>query len=76
LNKWSERVAIKFLVRTIHVAELLAEFPEMGSVEKKEKNIRGFLISRQTKLFYRVKGSKLIVLTLFDTRQNPAKKWK
>ena len=53
---------------------LLSEFPEMGTLEVKDKNLRGFQITRQTRVFYRLKGKTIIILTLFDSRQDPKKK--
>jgi len=51
---------------------LLEDFPEMGSVEI--KNVRGFQLSKQTRVFYRIKNETLIILSLFDVRQNPQRK--
>lgn len=47
-----------FRTRTKEFTVLLKEFPEMGSIEVREKKIRGFQISRQTRVFYRVKGNR------------------
>lgn len=46
----------------------------MGSLEVPEKAIRGFQFTKQTRIFYRIKGNQIIILTLFDVRQNPDKK--
>lgn len=56
-------------------ATLMETFPEIGSIEVKEKNIRGFVVHRRLKAFYRIKGDKVIILRLFDTRQNPPAKF-
>ena len=53
---------------------LMEGFPEVGSMEIRDKNIRGFVIHRRLKVFYRIKGGSVIVLKLFDTRQHPNKK--
>ena len=44
----------------------------MGSIE--QEDIRGFQLSRQTRILYRIKRDKIIVLSFFDVRQNPKKK--
>ena len=54
--------------------KVLAEFPEMGSIEAKGKNLRGFQLTRQTRVFYRVKKDRIVILTFFDSRQNPKKR--
>lgn len=51
---------------------LLEEFPELGSLEVPDKKIHGFQLTKQTRIFYRIAKQRIILLTLFDTRQNPA----
>lgn len=63
-----------FRTRTKEFTFLLKEFPEMESIEVREKKIRGFQISRQTRVFYRVKGNQITILTFFDIRQDPKKR--
>lgn len=63
-----------FRTRTKEFTTLLKEFPEMGSIEVRDKKIRGFQISRQTRVFYRVKGNQITILTFFDIRQDPKKR--
>ncbi|HQQ97085.1 MAG TPA: type II toxin-antitoxin system RelE/ParE family toxin [Cyclobacteriaceae bacterium] len=63
-----------FRLRTQDFTRILIEFPEMGTLELKEKNLRGFQLTRQTRVFYRVKKDSIVILTLFDSRQNPKKK--
>lgn len=75
-DKWSENVANAFQQKTIHFLDLLENFPEMGTIENEAKQIRGFQMTKQTKVFYRIKGQKIIILTFFDVRQDPNKKLK
>jgi plasmid stabilization system protein ParE len=75
-NEWSEKSASKFVNRSNEIFELLSIYPDAGSVEIKSMNIRGFLISRQVRLFYEVKKSEIVLLNFFDTRLNPGKKLK
>ena len=73
-NEWGDRVTRNFVIRTYQILELLAENPEMGSVEHFEKQIRGFVITKHNTLFYRIEEDKLILLNFFDNRQHPRKK--
>lgn len=75
LNKeWGEVVVGNF-VRTIdNFLDILTEFPEIGSIENSKKNIRGFVIIKQLTIFYRIKSHRIIILNLFDNRQNPKKR--
>ncbi len=75
LNKeWGESVARAFTKKVYEFFDILTEFPEIGTVENKEKGIRGFTIIKQVHLFYRISGNKVILLSFFDNRQHPKKK--
>jgi len=41
---------IEFVCTVFDFLDILAEFPEIGSLENKEKNIRGFTIIKQVNL--------------------------
>lgn len=73
-NKFGVLVAGTFESKLIDFLELLKNFPELGSLEIEKKNIRGFQFSKQTRIFYRIKRDKIIILTLFDVRWYPNKK--
>jgi plasmid stabilization system protein ParE len=55
-NEWGEKVAGAFEQKTIDFLDLLEDFPEIGVVEVIEKQIRGFQLIKQTRVFYRIKG--------------------
>ena len=74
IDKWGEKSAKQFIGRVFDFLEILPEFPEIGSVENKEKNIRGFTIVKQVNLYYRIQNDKIILILFFDNRQNPKKK--
>ena len=63
-----------FEQKTIDFLDLLEQFPEAGTLEVPEKQIRSFLIVKQIRVFYRVKQNQIILLSFFDVRQNPSKK--
>ena len=75
-NQWGDQVVRRFIKDVYYFMELLAEFPEIGSLENKEKNIRGFTLIKQVNIFYRINNDQIIILGLFDNRQNPAKKYR
>jgi len=72
-EEWGELVAGTFEQKTVEFFDLLEKFPEMGSVEVSDKGIRGFQLTKQTRIFYRIKGERIIILTFFDVRQHPKK---
>lgn len=73
-REWGQKTASEFLQKTDRFFQLLKEYPEMGPIEKED--IRGFQLSSQTRILYRIKGNKIIVLSFFDVRQDPNKKFK
>ena len=74
--EWSDQVTKRFIKDVYDFLELLIEFPEIGSIENKEKGIRGFTLIKQINIFYRITTDKIIILGLFDNRQNPSKKYR
>lgn len=72
--EWGHKVASAFVQRSFRIIELLADNPAMGTEEVAEKNIRGFVITRHNRLFYRVTEHSLILLSFFDTRSGPMRK--
>lgn len=72
-QNFGEKTAKEFIHKANEIFELLREFPFMGQVESGD--IRGFQLSRQTRLLYRVRNNKIIILALFDVRQDPKKKF-
>ena len=74
VSEWGEKSAKDFIIKVFDFLDTLSEFPEIGSLENKEKNIRGFTLFKQVNLFYRIKGDKIILILFFDNRRNPKKK--
>lgn len=71
-QKWGERTAKEFVQKVDEIFKLLQAYPLMGQVESND--IRGFQLSRQTRIFYRIRDNKIIILSFFDVRQDPKKK--
>lgn len=72
-HKWGEQTAKQFVQKTDDIFTILKNYPLLGSIEK--GTIRGLQLSRQTKLLYRIVNEKIIILSFFDVRQNPEKKF-
>lgn len=63
-----------FRSKTRDFTALLVEFPEIGPIEIRDKNLRSFQLTKQTRVFYRIKKDRVIILTFFDSRQDPKKR--
>jgi plasmid stabilization system protein ParE len=70
---WGERTAEEFIQRADGVFKLLQKYPLIGQIELGD--IRGFQVSAQTRILYRIRNEKIIILSFFDVRQNPKKKF-
>lgn len=66
--------SINFKALILNFLDLLQTFPEIGSLEIPNKNLRAFVAHKRLKIFYRIDSHRIIILRLFDTRQNPGKK--
>ena len=73
IENWPDKVVSDFISRTDEMLLLLSEYPQVGEIQDKKREIRGILLTRHNKLFYRIDNKRLIVLKIFDTRQNPKK---
>ena len=72
-NSWSKKSANKFVTTLYKKLNEVQNNPFVGPVCKNSTITRRILVTPHNKLFYRVKGKTIYVITLFDTRQNPQK---
>lgn len=72
--KFGKTARQSFITKTKDFTRLLYEFPEIGTVEIPDKKLRGFQLTKQTRVFYRLKNDQIILLTFFDSRQNPRRR--
>lgn len=70
-KEWSPRVASEFLERIDYRIGLLTKQPYVGAPSSKVKDIRGLLITRHNKMYYKIKDDKVIILNMYDTRIDP-----
>ena len=72
--EWDGNSAKKFVIKVSRFLESLKSNPEIGKVEVEDKGIRGYVLSKQTTILYRIKEDKIILLNFFDNKQHPKKK--
>lgn len=73
-KEWSHKVAASFLKKIDFRIEQLSGQPLTGISFERIEGVRSVFITRHNRLYYKVKGKKVIVLNMFDTRMNPKKK--
>lgn len=74
LLEWAENVTISFVRNVYDFINILSEYPEIGTLEHREKKIRGFTLVKQVNVFYRITEKEIIILDFFDNRKDPKKK--
>jgi plasmid stabilization system protein ParE len=72
-REWSHKVAAEFLRKIDNKFDILSKQPMIGRPSQKYKNVRGIIITRHNKMYYRIQGNKIIIINLFDTRTDPGK---
>ncbi len=70
---WGYKVAEDFLAKVDLRLDKLSEQPFIGSISKKRKNVRTFLITKHNRLYYRIVNNTIEIINLYDTRINPRK---
>ena len=73
-TEWGEVVTSAFVKKVYDFLDILIEFPEIGSVENSNRNIRGFVIVKQITIFYKVYKNQIILLNFFDNHQSSKKR--
>lgn len=73
-EEFGDNARMDFKSRAMDFTKLLPEFPEIGTLEIKERNLRAFQLTKQTRVYYRIKGDQIIILSFFDSRQDPARR--
>ena len=73
-KEWGEKVTKNFVIRAYQIIEILAQYPEIGTLENPDKRIRAFVITKHNTLLYRIDHNKIYLLNFFDSRQHPKKR--
>jgi plasmid stabilization system protein ParE len=70
-KNWGLNSASKFVNSIFNFIEVVCVFPEIGTIEHSELNIRGFVVVKQITIFYQIRKNKVVILSLYDNRQRP-----
>lgn len=70
LKEWSINTATNFINLSEERVYNLSLFPNLGIASSKEPSIRSILITKHNRLFYQVHLTKIVILNIFDTRQD------
>ncbi len=70
-NKWTIREIKNFYKLLDKKLELLSKNPDLFSNSELKPNVKRCVLSKQTSIYFEVKDSHIVILTLFDNRKNP-----
>lgn len=75
LEVWGEKATTDFVGKSYAVFETLSQYPEAGSLQNEQRNIRGFVIVKQVTVFYKIQDDTLVLLNFFSNYKNPKKRF-
>ena len=71
-HKFSKNVKQNFLLKLSKTIELISKSPLMYPASKLKKDIRKCVVTKYTTLYYKINENEIEVITIQDSRQNPA----
>ena len=73
LIEWSEEVAINFIHTVEEIERAILLMPQSGKIAYKDISVRGRLVTKHNKIYYRIKEQTIEILQMRDTRLSPEK---
>lgn len=70
---WTEKELKNFSSKLDNTISLISQNPLLFQASFYKINVRRALITKHNTLYYRIKGTEIELLTIFDTRKNPIK---
>jgi plasmid stabilization system protein ParE len=70
-NKWNKKVCLQFIAKLDFCIDLIHKNPNQFRFFNKEFQIRKCVVTKQNTLYYRETNSRIEILRLYDSRQNP-----
>jgi plasmid stabilization system protein ParE len=71
--KFSERIRRELAKKIYHCFKLIENNPELFSFSDYNRSLRECVVAKQTTVFYQIRKDNIVVVSVFDTRQNPKK---
>lgn len=71
--EWNIKIKNDFVNKLHLVLKIVAKNPELFPISYKNNKIRKCVITKQNTLFYHYNEKHIVVVAVFDTRQNPKK---
>ena len=72
-SKWNEKVKKDYSNKLFKVVQIVAKNPDLFPTSERNRKLRKCVITKQSSLFYHYNEKHIVVVSVFDTRQNPTK---
>jgi len=72
-SNWTSKEVSRFFVKLEKQIHLLSLFPEAYPLSLKKKNVHRCVFTKNLTIYYTVDNEYLVLLSLFDSRQDPRK---
>lgn len=73
-ENWTENELIQFANAVDHTVEIISRHPRIFPVSNKIKKIRKAVVDKNNTMYYRIVKDSIQILSVFGTKQNPAKR--
>lgn len=73
-GEWGENITVKVSKKIDQSVLRLKQSPEQFPIINQDKRIQRCVVSNQTSIFFTISNDSIIILSLFDNRQDPQKK--
>lgn len=73
LNNWNQKVKTDFIKKLDKNIATIRINPEIFPESEIKLGLHKCVITKHTTLFYRFNSKRIVIVTIFDTRQNPKK---
>ena len=72
-SKWSDKEVSEFKFKLEKAISLIASRPKLFRSTNHRKNLRRCVLSKQTIIYYFENENSVLIVSLFDNRQDPGK---
>lgn len=72
-NHWGINVTNEFISKFEDICTLISQSPEQFPLFNKKRKIRKCILTKQNTIYYRIQPEQIEIITIFDSRQQPAK---
>jgi plasmid stabilization system protein ParE len=70
-KEWGIKSSEKFQTILDSKIDSLSIHPKIGRAITRNKHIRKLMITKHNKIYYKIRHNEIIILTLFESKQNP-----